>query len=97
MKKSKKILLGFVSIIAIIAIGATIIDPFAVLKAARQEEVAEQYNYSDSFLNNYDEVRNNLQKRIYFLEKDGVKVEYSEHAIDEDDNLYIDNLYIPAT
>ena len=97
MKKSKKILLGFVSIIAIIAIGATIIDPFAVLKAARQEEVAEQYNYSDSFLNNYDEVRNNLQKRIYFLEKDGVKVEYSEHAIDEEDNLYIDNLYIPAT
>lgn len=96
MKKSKKVLLGFVSVIAIIAIGATIIGPFAVLKGARQEKVAEEYNYSDSFLTNYDEVRNNLQKRIYFLEKDGVKVEYTEHAIDEKDHLYIDNLYIPA-
>ena len=96
MKKSKKVLLGFASVIAIIALGATIIGPFAVLKGARQEKVAEEYNYSDSFLTNYDEVRNNLQKRIYFLEKDGVKVEYTEHAIDEKDHLYIDNLYIPA-
>ena len=97
MKKSKKILLGFVSVIAIIALVATIIGPFAVLKGAKQEDVADEYNYSDSFLTNYDEVRNNLQKRIYFLEKDGVKVEYSEYAVDENDNLYIDNLYIPAT
>lgn len=97
MKKSKKALLVIVSVIAIIAIGATIIGPFAVLKAAKQEAVAEEYNYSESFLTNYDEVRNNLQKRIHFLKKDGVKVKYSEYAIDESDNLYIDNLYIPAT
>ena len=97
MKKSKKIFLIIVSVIAIIAIGATIIGPFAVLKGAKQEKVADEYNYSDSFLTNYDEVRNNLQKRIHFLKKDGVKVKYSEYAIDEKDNLYIDNLYIPAT
>lgn len=97
MKKSKKILLGFVSIIAIIAIGATIIGSFAVLKGAKQEAVAEEYNYSESFLNSYEDVRSNLQERIKKLKKDGVKVKYSEYAIDEKDNLYIDNLYIPAT
>lgn len=97
MKKTKKVLLGIVSVIAIIAIGATIFGPFAVLKGAKQEAVADEYSYRDSFFTNYDEVRNNIQKRIFLLEKDGVKVEYSEHAIDEEDNLYIDNLYIPAT
>ncbi len=96
MKKSKKVLLGIVSVIAIIAIGATIFGPFAVLKGARQVEVADEYNYSESFLNSYEDVRENLQKRIATLKKDGVKVKYTEYAIDESDNLYIDNLYIPA-
>ena len=97
MKKSKKALLVIVSVIAIIAIGATIIGPFAVLKGAKQEAVAEEYNYSESFLNSYEDVRRNLQERIKKLKKDGVKVKYTEYAIDESDNLYIDNLYIPAT
>ena len=96
MKKSKKVLLGIVSVIAIIAIGATIVGPFAVLKGARQVEVADEYNYSESFLNSYEDVRANLQKRIATLKKDGVKVKYTEYAIDESDNLYIDNFYIPA-
>ena len=97
MKKSKKVLLGLISVIAIIAIIATIVGPFAVLKGARQVEVAEEYNYSESFLNSYEDVRANLQKRIATLQKEGVKVKYTEYAIDESDNLYIDNLYIPAT
>ena len=97
MKKSKKKgLLIFVGVFVAVFVVLTVFGPFLVYKIAKQEEVAEEYNYSDSFLNNYDEVRNNLQKRIYFLEKDGVKVEYTEHAIDKEDNLYIDNLYIPA-
>lgn len=96
MKKSKKVLLGIVSVIAIIVIGATIVGPFAVLKGARQVEVADEYNYSESFLNSYEDVRANLQKRIATLKKDGVKVKYTEYAIDESDNLFIDNLYIPA-
>ena len=53
-------------------------------------------NYSESFLNSYEDVRANLQKRITTLQKDGVKVKYTEYAIDESDNLFIDNLYIPA-
>ena len=96
MKKSKKALLVIVSVIAIIAISATIVGPFAVLKGARQVEVADEYNYSESFLNSYEDVRVNVQKRIATLKKDGVKVKYTEYAIDESDNLYIDNFYIPA-
>ena len=96
MKKSKKALLVIVSVIAIIAISATIVGPFAVLKGARQVEVADEYNYSESFLNSYEDVRENVQKRIATLKKDGVKVKYTEYAIDESDNLYIDNFYIPA-
>ena len=52
------------------AIGATIVGPFAVLKGARQVEVADEYNYSESFLNSYEDVRANLQKRIATLKKD---------------------------
>ena len=96
MKKSKKFLLGFVSVIAVTAIVATIAGPFAVLKGARQVEPAENYSYSESFYNSYEDVRKNLQNRVKDLKAQGINVKYSDYAIDEKDDLYIDNLYISA-
>lgn len=97
MKKSKKKgLLIFAGVLASVFVILTVFGPFLVYKAAKQVEVAEEYNYSESFLNSYEDVRANVQKRIATLKKDGVKVKYTEYAIDESDNLYIDNFYIPA-
>ena len=97
MKKSKKKgLLIFAGVLAAFFVVLTVFGPFLVYKVAKQEEVADEYNYSESFLNSYEDVRANLQKRIATLKKDGVKVKYTEYAIDESDNLYIDNFYIPA-
>ena len=97
MKESKKKgLLIFAGVLAAVFVVLTVFGPFLVYKVAKQEEVADEYNYSESFLNSYEDVRANLQKRIATLKKDGVKVKYTEYAIDESDNLYIDNFYIPA-
>ena len=97
MKKSKKKgLLIFAGVLAAVFVVLTVFGPFLVYKVAKQEEVADEYNYSESFLNSYEDVRANVQKRITTLKKDGVKVKYTEYAIDESDNLYIDNFYIPA-
>ena len=97
MKKSKKKgLLIFAGVLVAVFVVLTVFGPFVVHKVAKQEDVAEEYNYSESFLNSYEDVRSNLQERIKKLKKDGVKVKYTEYAIDESDNLYIDNLYIPA-
>lgn len=95
-QKLKKGLLSTLCVILVIVALATLVGPHLVLLAARQPEVATEYNYSDSFFTNYDEVRNNLQKRLFLLKKDGAKVEYSEYAIDEEDHLYIDNIYLPS-
>ena len=97
MKESKKKgLLIFAGVLAAVFVVLTVFGPFLVYKVAKQEEVADEYNYSESFLNSYEDVRANLQKRIATLKKDGVKVKYTEYAIDESDNLYIDNFYTPA-
>lgn len=98
MKKirRKKRLASALCVILVIVALVTLIGPHLVLSGARQEDVAEEYNYKESFFTNYDEVRNNLQKRIFFLEKDGIKVEHTEFVVDEEDNLYIDNIYLPA-
>lgn len=97
MKKSKKKgLLIFAGVLAAVFVVLTVFGPLLVYNVAKQEKVADEYNYSESFLNSYEDVRANVQKRIATLKKDGVKVKYTEYAIDESDNLYIDNFYIPA-
>ena len=75
----------------------TLVGPYAVLAIARQETPADNYNYSDSFLNSYDDVRRHLGERVETLKAEGVAVEYDTYAVDENDDLYIDNIYLPAT
>ena len=75
----------------------TLLGPYAVLAIARQETPADNYNYSDSFLNSYDDVRRHLGERVETLKAEGIAIEYDTYAVDENDDLYIDNIYLPAT
>lgn len=95
-KKLKQILIGVVAAVVILAVALTVIGPYAVLSAARQPEVAEEYAYSESFYNSYDEIRTHLKDRVKLLKDSGITVETDDYAIDENDGLYIDKIYLPA-
>lgn len=95
-KKAKKVLISIFSVLLVIVVLVTAIGPHFVLKGARQPEVAEKYAYSDVFYNSYEDIRSHLKDRVNSLRADGVTVEVSEHAVDESDDLYIDNIYLPS-
>lgn len=94
-KKGKGLLITL-SVILIIAVVLTIVGPQLVLSCARQPKVEENYSYSENFYTTYDEIREHLGERVDSLRADGVEVEVSEYAVDESDDLYIDNIYLPA-
>ena len=94
--KKRKRLFVTLSILLCVVILLTAVGPQLVLLSARQPEVADSYAYSDYFLNTYEQVRENLQDRVAKLKDAGIAVQVSEYAIDEADDLYIDNLYLPA-
>ena len=96
-KKVKKALISIISITAAIVIILTVFGPALVLKGARQPEVASEYAYSEYFCDNYKDIRDNIKARVDKLTKNGVTVEANEFAIDAEDNLYIDNIFLPAT
>ena len=95
--KTKRRLLLLVSTILTFLILLTVIGPHFVLMASRQPKVEDSYSYSESFYTTYDEIRENLTKRVDMLRANNVQVEVSEYAVDESDDLYIDNIYLPAT
>ncbi len=84
-----------VAVILALVLLLSIIGPHIVLAAARRPEPAESYAYSDSFLTGYDEVRSHLGNLVSELREGGVTVEHNEYAVDESDDLYIDNIYLP--
>lgn len=84
-------------VLVVLALVLTLVGPHIVLAIARQPEVEESYNYSESFFTTYDEIRENLANRVDLLESDGVEVKYTTYAVDESDGLYIDNILLPAT
>lgn len=88
----KKKLLWIFSILAILALLATVFGPSIILYCVRQPQVADSYAYSESFLNTYDEVRTHLQQLSASL-----NTQLHSYAIDEDDGLYIDSFYLPST
>ena len=97
LTKGKKRLLITLSILLAVAVLLTVVGPYAVLAAARQPAVADSYAYSDAFHNTYDAVRTALQQRVAKLRAANVEVQVSEYAVDAEDDLYIDNIYLPAT
>ena len=88
-----KFITGLVAVVLLL----TLAGPYFVLAIARQETPADNYNYSDSFLNSYDDVRRHLGERVEMLKAEGIEIQYDTYAIDESDDLYIDNIYLPAT
>lgn len=96
-KKCKKGLLVFVAVIAVIAVLLTAVGPQLVLRGAERSASEADYNYSEVFFNSYDDVRTHLKDRVASLKADGIEVQVSDYAVDESDDLYIDNIYLPAT
>ena len=94
--KNKKLLTAL-TIFLVIILTLSIAGPALVLKGARQPEVESGYKYSDVFYTGYDEIRAHLKERVADLKSKGITLETSEHAINADDGLYIDNIYLPAT
>ena len=87
----KKKLLCVFAIFCVLVLMATAIGPGIILNMVRQPDPAENYAYSDSFLNDYDSVRSRLQA----LSAD-LGAEIHSHAVDAEDSLYIDSFYLPA-
>lgn len=94
--KRKKGLIITLSSLLILVILLTAVGPHLVLLAARQPKVEENYAYSEYFFNTYDDVLHNIKQRVNKLLNSGVEVRHTQFNVDEKDNLYIDNLYLPA-
>ena len=94
MKNKLLIIAG--SIIAVLFL-LTLIAPQLILMADKQEEVAKEYAYSEVFFNEYDEVREHLLAKADALNADGITTELYSYALSEDDDLYIDTIYMPST
>ena len=94
--RGKRLIRFLIVSVAIILI-LTLVGPYLVLAMAKQPTPADSYSYSDSFYTSYDAIRAHIGERIEMLRADGVTVEYDTYAVDESDELYIDNIYIPAT
>ena len=87
----KKKLISVLCVLVVLVLAATLIGPYVILNAVRQPEVAESYDYSDSFYESYEQIRAHLQD----LTKD-LGVEISSYAVDAGDDLYIDSFYLPS-
>ena len=92
---SKKFIIT-ASAITIAILLCSIIGPYIILAAVRQPTPGV-HKYSEYFYTTYEEVRDHLADRVESLTESGVNVEYTTYAIDESDDLYIDNVYLPAT
>ena len=92
--KSKifKIIIIILSIVLVL----TLVGPLVVLAIATQPAVSE-HAYSDVFFTSYEEVRANLDKRVNDLKSKNIEVHKSEYAVNADQGLYIDNIYLPST
>ena len=95
-KKLKKALIAILSTTLALIIMLSVTGPYLVLKGARQPVVEDEYTYSEVFFNSYDEIRSHLKEITSTLRKSGVIVEHTEYAINESDDLYVDNIYLPA-
>ena len=93
MKKKLTIIL---SCIAVILLVASIIGPILILKADRQEEAAAEYNNSEVFFDEYEEVRNHFLETADKLMAENENSDLYSHVINKDEGLYIDTLYLPS-
>ena len=92
----RSVLLRIAIVVTSLVLLLTLIGPSVVLAIAKQP-TPEGHTYSDKFYTTYEEVRANLNSRVEKLRKSGVEVQQSEYAVNAAENLYIDNIYLPAS
>ena len=83
-----------ISMVALVLV-LTILGPMVILSIVKQP-TPEVHEYSDSFYTTYEDVRANLDRRVNSLRNKGIEVIKSEYAVNEAEELYIDNILIPA-
>ena len=86
----------FVIVVAILALIATFVGPELILRAVKQPEPAQEYNYSQSFHTTYEQTREGLRQQMEKLRGKGFNVYDESFPIDEADGLYIDSFYLPS-
>ena len=91
----KKLSIIGITIVAILLV-ATFVAPYLILMADRQEEKADSYAYSDVFFDEYEEVRAHLLETVDSLKNQGIETDLYSFPIDEEEDLYIDTIYLPS-
>ena len=91
----KKLIIIFGCIVAILLL-ATIIGPRLILTADRQEVVAAEYNYSEVFFDEYEDVRNHFLLTAEKLMAENENSDLYSYVINKNEDLYIDTLYLPS-
>lgn len=92
----KKISIAIIIIVAVVLV-ATWVAPYIILIADSQEKVADSYAYSEVFFDEYDEVREHLLATVDNLKNQGIETDLYSHAIDVEEDLYIDTIYLPSS
>ena len=92
----KSLLVRVAIVLTAVVLLLTLIGPSIVLAIAKQPTPVS-HTYSKSFYTTYEDVRENLDRRVESLRKKGITVEQSEYAVNAAENLYIDNIYLPAS
>ncbi len=90
------ILIRIAIVLTSLALLLTLIGPSIVLAIAKQPTPGS-HTYSESFYTTYEDVRENLNRRVEKLRGKGITVEQSEYAVNAAENLYIDNIYLPSS
>lgn len=88
----KKKLLRILLILLALILLASAAGPQLILAAVRQSEPENTFAYSDSFYTEYEDIRAHLQDLSA-----GLGADIHSHPIDEQDGLYIDTFYLPAS
>lgn len=92
----KKISIAIIIIVAVVLV-ATWVAPYIILIEDSQEKVADSYAYSEVFFDEYDEVREHLLATVDNLKNQGIETDLYSHAIDVEEDLYIDTIYLPSS
>ena len=91
----KKLSIIGITVVAILLV-ATFVAPYLILMADRQEEKADSYAYSEVFFDDYEEVREHLLETVDGLKDQGIETDLYSFPIDEEEDLYIDTIYLPS-
>jgi hypothetical protein len=91
----KKLIKFLVSILILVLV-CTAFGPHLVLALARQPDT-ESHTFSEKFYTTYEDVRENLDDLVNKLKSKNIEVVKSEFAVNAEEGLYIDNIYLPSS